>query len=96
MDTIQAPWTDEQVAALNKYQFSGVMHPFTCGKPEGLPHTITTEVLIATTDGWICAVKGCSYTQNWAHEFMADSEWIDEQIAKYPFLHGGPEDDVSA
>jgi hypothetical protein len=95
MDKIEAPFTDEQVAALNKYQWSGVMHPFTCARPEGLEHSFTEEVLRATRDGWVCVKVGCTYTQKWAHEFMADSEWIDEQIQKYPFLHGGPEDDVS-
>lgn len=30
MDKINAPWTLEQAAALNGYQLSGVMHPFTC------------------------------------------------------------------
>lgn len=27
-----APWTDEQVAALNRWQASGVTHPYTCGR----------------------------------------------------------------
>lgn len=26
----QAPWTEEQVAALNRWQASGLMHPYTC------------------------------------------------------------------
>ena len=31
MERIDAPWTDEQVAALNRFQRNGRFHPFTCG-----------------------------------------------------------------
>jgi hypothetical protein len=62
---ITAPWTPEQVAALNRYQHSG-WHPFTC-PCSSEPHEF---VLFATSDGWIC--KGCNYTQNWAWDYMAE------------------------
>lgn len=54
-----APWTPEQVAALNAYQTSGHMHPYTCPHHGGAPR------LIAFTAGWRCA--GCTYKQDWAH-----------------------------
>ena len=66
---ITAPWTADQVNSLNGYQRMAWGHPFTCGngcRVEGQP-------LVATVHGWICVY--CDYTQNWAHEFMADSSW---------------------
>lgn len=63
---IRAPWTVEQVAALNAFQSAGRMHPFTCGGR----HERHVS-LLATEDGWVCPV-GCGYTQTWAHAFMVD------------------------
>lgn len=62
--TIEAPWTPEQVAALNAFQARSNIHPFTCGKCGGL------EVLVATSTGWLCP-KDCGYSQTWAWESMA-------------------------
>jgi hypothetical protein len=57
---MMAPWTQEQVDKLNKWQNAGLFHPFTCGNG----HT-----LVATKDGWIC--PSCpEYHQDWAHDFM--------------------------
>jgi hypothetical protein len=65
-----APWTDDQVASLNGYQRSGVMHPLTGGRgPDG-----AETVLTATTDGWVERVGG-PVVQAWAHGFMADWSW---------------------
>jgi hypothetical protein len=63
---ITAPWTPEQVEALNAYQQLGMFHPFTCG-------TQSTS-LVATEAGWICPC--CTYKQDWAWEEMADPEFI--------------------
>jgi len=60
---ITAPWTDEQVAALNRWQGNDAVHPFTC------PNSHQGRELTATAKGWVC--KGCGYKQNWAHDFMA-------------------------
>jgi hypothetical protein len=65
-----APWTEEEVIALNRYQDSGETHPFTCGNehpPAG------HSVLVATEDGWICPVPFCYYTQDWCHEWMIEA-----------------------
>jgi len=63
-----APWTAEQVSALNEYQQSGWMHPYTCGNRDVVNHLMRGErdlgILIATTEGWVC--RDCYYTQNWA------------------------------
>lgn len=66
---ITAPWPEEIVAALNTYQDHGRMHPFTCGVDS------QHGALIAEHDGWRCAKTWCDYRQNWAHEFMAQSEY---------------------
>lgn len=63
VDMIEAPWTDAQVANLNRWQSCGHVHPFTCPN-----HHQGSRDLIAKTDGWHCT--GCEYTQTWAHGFM--------------------------
>jgi hypothetical protein len=70
-DQIRAPWTPEQVAALNRFQAEGGMHPFTCGGE----HAPGSPALVAYTDGWRCPQpygEACDYRQDWAHAFMAD------------------------
>jgi hypothetical protein len=70
MDKITAPWTEEQVKALNTYQQHRIMHPFTCGGDNRnlKTHPDGEGILVATKDGWICPF--CDYTQDWAHDFM--------------------------
>lgn len=75
-ETLFAPWTDEQVEALNEYQQVAPMHPFTCARRDrghGDHGERDVGILVATNDGWIC--RDCDYTQNWAHPFMADTSW---------------------
>ncbi|NUR03417.1 MAG: hypothetical protein HOY79_44945 [Streptomyces sp.] len=69
-DKIYAPWTPEQVEALNRFQQYGGMHPFTCGND----HSSMNVVLMAHQDGWHCSAPACHYRQDWAHAFMADPE----------------------
>lgn len=79
---IYAPFTVDQVRALNEYQTRGRMHPFTCEeKAGGLggPVHPADSVLKATIEGWFCPVDGCSYSQNWAHSFMADGTAVTPQ-----------------
>lgn len=65
--TIEAPWTKEQVDALNRYQADGRLHPFTC--PGDNPECeLNGRDLVATEHGWTCRCG--KYTQNWAHKFM--------------------------
>lgn len=66
---ILAPFTPEQVVALNKYQENGTFHPFTCGGENcNRSEREDDGVLLATKEGWIC---GCGkYKQLWAHEGM--------------------------
>lgn len=67
--TIRAPWTSEQVTALNLFQQQGGMHPFTCG---ALHENGESLVLDATHAGWICPDPACEYTQDWAWTFMVE------------------------
>ena len=61
---IWAPWTHEQVKALNEFQRKGEFHPYTCGSG-----THSTTLLLASPDGWWC--PDCTYTQPWAWAFSA-------------------------
>lgn len=70
-----APFTPEQVEALNAWQELGWVHPFTCnGNHHNAAHMAQNGprrgMLEATANGWLC--RACGYTQNWAHDFMAD------------------------
>lgn len=62
--TVKAPWTTEQVDALNAFQKLSQFHPFTCPGHEGGGD----RDLVATRRGWICC--HCDYTQDFAHEEM--------------------------
>ncbi|MEW2302058.1 hypothetical protein AB0958_19130 [Streptomyces sp. NPDC006655] len=66
---LTAPWSEDQVANLNRHQRAGVFHPFTCGRRD--EHRDNPGVLVATVDGWRCPAAGCEYVQAWAHRFMA-------------------------
>ena len=61
---IKAPWTQEQVDALNAWQALGNVHPFTCGGKG------CREDLVAHEAGWHC--PRCSNRQDWAHDFMSE------------------------
>lgn len=71
-ETIRAPFTQEQVDGLNRWQAAGTVHPFTCGNRSGHPMDPEGDygVLVATPEGWVC--RHCDYTQNFAHDFMVD------------------------
>ncbi len=66
---MKAPWTAEQVAALNAFQHSSRYHPFTCGgNRTDEKHLDREGVLIATPQGWICPY--CEFKQDWCFDFM--------------------------
>lgn len=68
---VHAPWSDEQVAALDRWQRSECVHPFTCGDRDGHPWNedyFDYGPLIPTNAGWVC--EHCDYTQDWAHAMM--------------------------
>jgi len=66
---IKAPFTPEQVVALNRFQQCGRFHPFTCGgNRKDAAHLDGEGVLVATPEGWRCPY--CDYKQDWAHDEM--------------------------
>lgn len=74
-DTIVAPWTIDQVDALNAWQQTGWTPTYTCGGPcrdrdrdSGARQPRPERALVATLDGWICPT--CDYTQSWASILM--------------------------
>ena len=63
-------WSETQVYALNRYQRSGRVHPFTGERgPDG-----EETLLIATRRGWV-EREGGPVVQKWAHAFMLDGCW---------------------
>lgn len=60
---IEAPWTDHQVANLNRWQRCDHVHPFTCPN-----YHDGSRVLVAENNGWHC--PSCEYRQTWAHAGM--------------------------
>ncbi|MFE2712266.1 hypothetical protein ACFXKI_09815 [Streptomyces mirabilis] len=86
-EQIRAPWTPEQVAALNTFQRRGGMHPFTCGGD----HAPGSPVLIAYADGWRCPQpygEPCDYQQDWAHAFMAEPQRVTHSCRQEPHTWG--------
>jgi hypothetical protein len=79
MTSIKAPWTYEQVEALQLYQDSGIFHPFTCGNRDDHPVVHGDKgILIPTVRGWIC--QFCDYTQDWAHPAMFDRTELERML----------------
>jgi hypothetical protein len=66
-EVVRAPWTPEQVDALEKRQIRADRHPYTCGEHSSLP-------LVPTRLGWMCWKPGCSYRQDWAHAADMDTQ----------------------
>lgn len=85
MTSLRAPFDADQVRWLNAYQRGGAFHPFTC--PER--HIGKERVLVAHTEGWFC--PSCTYTQDWAHTFMADPRWL-RRVGEQP---GGVDGDAT-
>lgn len=62
---LNAPWTQQQVDAINEFQKLGFVHEFTCGEHSDVPlHACSSEMY--------CSVPHCGYSQTWVHDFMAD------------------------
>jgi DNA-binding NtrC family response regulator len=94
MKHIHAPFSPDQVESLNRYQRSGLGHPFTCGNNRGSKaHKKAMKVrgdkdlgvLVATSNGWVC--PACSYTQQYAYDFMADPTVLDKMTASTARLY---------
>jgi hypothetical protein len=63
LDIIEAPWSDEQVRSLNRYQHADPTRAFVCP----IEHD-GDRLLFATKYGWVC--RGCDYVKLWALRYM--------------------------
>lgn len=69
LNRVKAPFTDEEVEALNFYQTHGNAHPFTCCSYNGCNRDEHNGgMLIANNKGWVCPCG--KYKQKWAYEEM--------------------------
>ena len=66
-----APWTPEEVQALNNFQVSG-FHPFTCCSHNECDRLNQPNqgTLVAKEEGWECPCG--NWKQTWAHKFMLE------------------------
>lgn len=63
-EIVTAPWDDRQVEMIRYHQSSGMYHAYTCGRDHG-----EARVLAVTSEGFVCPVGDCGYTQKWCHSF---------------------------
>lgn len=69
-DEIHAPWTPEQVQAINRHQ-AAAEYPLICSRTRDR-HGGLRMVLIARRDGMRCSDPSCDYQQSWVRGYMAD------------------------
>lgn len=80
-DTIEKPFTADQVWSLNAYQdwaLRTANEPYVCGIEHKGPMRFwrMPGFLIATQAGWVCSV--CGYTRDWAWTKDANWSWLNE------------------
>jgi len=82
MEQIRAPFTDEQVEALNKWQNAGYVPDFTCcGEYCTRSEENNEGKLIATPDGWVCPCG--QYTQDWANASMLHLDKVEKYWERF-------------
>lgn len=70
---VLAPWDDETLDNLQRYQTLDMTHPYTCRRDHDTPGP---RILEPTEAGFICPDEDCGYTQSWAHRMSADAGHI--------------------
>ena len=70
-DEIYAPWTWQQVRAINSYQ-TRADFPLICSRTRDR-HQGRYVVLIARADGMHCSDPSCDYSQPWALDYMMEA-----------------------
>ncbi len=71
MEKITAPFSEDQVNALNHYQEHTNFHPFTCwGVGCKKLYQNNGGKLMATPEGWICPCA--EFKQDWAYKIMTE------------------------
>lgn len=72
---VKAPWSEEQIAELKKWQASKEVHPFTSAEH---------AVLLPSKEGWV-AKEGGPVVEDWAWDFMLDGsfrERVEDNLKK--------------
>lgn len=72
---IKAPFNNEQIKNLKKYQKRGDRHPFTCRGDDINCNRSEREdggILIPKEEGMVCPCG--KYTQKWVHDFMCEKQ----------------------
>lgn len=92
-ERVKAPWNDDQLKNLNRFQKIGIMHPFTCCSPEEIHECERRSgkndgLLTATTNGWVCPCG--KYTQDWCYPGMLDVAALIEQYNQSEFGKHAP------
>lgn len=64
---VDAPWTDEQVAHLMRWQECVGVHPYTCGGRDDHYGEHQSVAMLPTVNGLEC--PECGWLQTWAHDF---------------------------
>jgi hypothetical protein len=64
LERISAPFTAEQMTALEKWQRWGM------GAKARCPTHRNGELVAVSTDGFRCTADGCTHTQDWAYAFV--------------------------
>jgi len=79
----RAPWTDEQVENLKKWQVHPFAHPFTCCSHDDCDRLNQPNegALIPSNEGWVCPCG--KWKQNWAHQFMLDGNLPKDPFAEF-------------
>jgi hypothetical protein len=73
---VKAPWSDDIVERLKKWQSCGLFHEYNCPECK-IP-------LRVKNDGWFCIGKRnlCTYKQDWAHEPPSVEE-VDKMVSDF-------------
>jgi hypothetical protein len=62
---LKAPWPQNVVDSINKHQNNPMIHPYTCATHSETPlHACSSELY--------CPERGCTYIQEWVHDFHKD------------------------
>jgi len=86
VDRVKAPFTDEQVDAINQWQNTSTVHPLTCGSGnrKDEKHLDGEGILVASKDGLVCPY--CDYKQDWVPDgvaFPGEIFVVDEKFNNY-------------
>jgi len=82
---LQPPFDQETIDLFNRYQASGVFHPYTCGNCSGVSLKINSEHLYCDE---------CDYTQDKIHMLPKEDQLTSqEQIIKTFLIKGEIKDD---